>query len=409
MKRNVMSNKIQKGGYNMTNIDCFFDALKISWICRILNQPGKWKTVLNHYIEKIGLSLEYLLLMNFKNTLHFPVILKIPKFYQDIFTCFNKVKDIKPLARQNDDEFLSEPLFGNELFKCNDKCIYFPNWIKSGIKLVKHLVTNDGHLSTDEEIYNKIQRKINIISEIFIIKNILMPWISKCELSLAHGVQECKDVRFLHGNKIFVIKDQSSKFFYELLASSFSERNYMEQSLSLRFRIPNEPDIWESIYTQKIKTMYITKLAEFNFKILHNILPCGMSLSKWQKDVSVLCEFCKKPESVEHMLLECIRVQDIWTRIAPILQMNIRWKTLICGFIMRDLTPKLEFYNLILTLVMYAIFRQNSKCKFEKTSYMSLNLKLEVKKYLQYYKNLLQLTSYGIFSKRIFDDIIDAL
>ena len=409
VKRNVMSNRIHEGGYNMTNIDCFFDALKASWICRILNQPGKWKTVLLYYLEKLSLPIDYVIHMNFQKTSNFPIMRKIPAFYRNILICFNKAKNIKPLEMQNSSETLSEPLFGNEFFKANDKCLYFPNWIRSGIYLVKHLVSEEGHLLTDEEIYNRIQRKINIISEIFVIKNVVLPRITTCNLYLACGIRDHKEIKILHGNRIFTVLDQNSKFFYEIFKSRLNERNYMEHILSLKFMFPNNVDIWESIYIQKIKNMYVKKLAEFNFKILHNILPCGKNLSKWQKDISKFCDFCKLPETPEHMLFECTRVQDIWSNISTILKMDIRWKNLLCGFIKRDLTPKIEFYNLIFTIVMYAIFRQNSKCKFEKSDYRKWNLKLEVKTYLEHYRSILELTAYGIYSSKILNDIIDAL
>ena len=47
------------------------------------------------------------------------------------------------------------------------------------------------------------------------------------------------------------------------------------------------------------------KLAETNFKILNNILPCNRNLFKWGKCDTNLCHFCQEEESVGHLLLEC--------------------------------------------------------------------------------------------------------
>ena len=89
--------------------------------------------------------------------------------------------------------------------------------------------------------------------------------------------------------------------------------------------------------------------------------------------------------------------------------MNITWKVLVCGFIQRDCTKKLEFYNLILSLVMYSIFKQNSKCKFENISYKDSNIKQKVKLDLGYQKCILQCTNYGIYSTKLFDEIMNVL
>ena len=52
----------------------------------------------------------------------------------------------------------------------------------------------------------------------------------------------------------------------------------------------------------KTKSYYpkIIKIAEFNYKILQNILPCGKVLHKWQHDISDKCNHCGEIETVEH-------------------------------------------------------------------------------------------------------------
>ena len=151
------------------------------------------------------------------------------------------------------------------------------------------------------------------------------------------------------------------------------------------------------------------KLAEFNFKVLHNIVPNGIKISKWDKTISSLCDYCKMPENTEHMLYKCSRIKCLWSKISRVLGINVSWKTLVCGFIKRELTEKLKFYNLVLTLIMYGIFKQNSRCKFEKQSYANVNVSYEVKLYLAYFKVILEATCYDIYSDKIFNDIISCI
>ena len=158
-----------------------------------------------------------------------------------------------------------------------------------------------------------------------------------------------------------------------------------------------------------MKIVHSKKLAEFNFKVLHNIVPSGYMVSKWDKTVKSTCDYCDLLETTEHMLFSCTRIQTIWRNVSKTLKFEISWKVLVCGFIDRDITEKLEFLNLIITILMYSIFKQNSMCKFDQVSYATKNVQENMRLYLCYYKNILQCTKYGIYSTKILDDIINGL
>ena len=61
----------------------------------------------------------------------------------------------------------------------------------------------------------------------------------------------------------------------------------------------------------KVKQLKDKKLAETNFKILNNILPCNRNLFKWGKSDTNLCLFCQEEES-SHLLYDCTYAQKIW-------------------------------------------------------------------------------------------------
>ena len=86
----------------------------------------------------------------------------------------------------------------------------------------------------------------------------------------------------------------------------------------------------------------ITKLSEFNFKLLHNIVPCGYVLSKWQCNINVKCEVCGEVESTKHMLFECERVKCIWKLISVALKCDISWKRVICGYPNYEVSKKIN-------------------------------------------------------------------
>ena len=86
----------------------------------------------------------------------------------------------------------------------------------------------------------------------------------------------------------------------------------MEMKWCQMFNFDNLMDNWQGIYLQKVKFVPVKKLAEFNFKLLHNIVPCGIKIAKWDKTVSALCDYCKMPENTEHMLYKCCRIKLLW-------------------------------------------------------------------------------------------------
>ena len=44
------------------------------------------------------------------------------------------------------------------------------------------------------------------------------------------------------------------------------------------------------------------KLREFNFKLLHGILPCNSNLKRWRKTNSDRCDVFGEKQTIEHLL-----------------------------------------------------------------------------------------------------------
>ena len=61
------------------------------------------------------------------------------------------------------------------------------------------------------------------------------------------------------------------------------------------FDIPGT-STWKQIYTSRILRRTELRIAEFNYKLLHGIFNNNVSVSKWNKGVSPLCEICKTEE-----------------------------------------------------------------------------------------------------------------
>ena len=73
-----------------------------------------------------------------------------------------------------------------------------------------------------------------------------------------------------------------------------------------------------------------TKLREFQYKILNDIIYTNDTLFRFKMIESPLCTFCQKEdESLEHLLFHCTITKNFWLAFSPwITKQNISMETL---------------------------------------------------------------------------------
>ena len=123
----------------------------------------------------------------------------------------------------------------------------------------------------------------------------------------------------------------------------------------------------------------IKKIAEFNFKLLHNIVSCGYSISKFNRDISP---------------------QGTYT---------ISWKELVCGFTAPVKSKYVDSLQMLNSYIIQCESKQNAKSKFEMKGYGRINMQKEVMTYVEYVNQVLDNTSYDKKYKYIFEKVISVL
>ena len=94
--------------------------------------------------------------------------------------------------------------------------------------------------------------------------------------------------------------------------------------------------IWCKIYLNKIKYFSDPIIAEFNYKLLHNILNNNYLVSKWKVGFDMNCSYCTTEiENTKHLIYECCNVKNIWLIVGNILGFTIQWKHVNVGFFLR--------------------------------------------------------------------------
>ena len=87
-----------------------------------------------------------------------------------------------------------------------------------------------------------------------------------------------------------------------------------------------------SILKRKLIVIKEIKLREFNFKIIHNILPCNEMLHKWTIKQHNKCDLCDKIQTIGHLLFECVFVKEVWVLVERMLDCKITYDDILCGF-----------------------------------------------------------------------------
>ena len=133
------------------------------------------------------------------------------------------------------------------------------------------------------------------------------------------------------------------------------------------------------------------KFSEFKYKIFLNILPCGITVHRWNSNVADCCSFCKEKEDILHLLYECKRIKEIWKVVGHCLKMLIQPKHIILGIT----DPYFVEFNrhLCIVIISYSIYATWCKCSFENLNYGNINLNLSIGSYLTYYSRVYQSSS----------------
>ena len=119
--------------------------------------------------------------------------------------------------------------------------------------------------------------------------------------------------------------------------------------------------MWSNVWQrQTIKLSPDRKLAEFNLKILHGILPNMSNLHKWKLVPAPLCAVCLVREDTEHMFVSCCCVGGLWNQVSALMShFNITSRVELSNIILGLSTTASDIYsiNLILTIAKLSIFK----------------------------------------------------
>ena len=340
--------KIEDGGIGMIDIKSHFEAIKASWVSRILNSNIKssWSIIPKYTISKYGPE-NIIIKLTFQNEKQFPYLKQCSKFYKEIIHAYNKSKSI------NENTFCEtikdQVIWGNRYLTHKKQTLYFKNWISDGIINIKNLRFINGKLD-ETFIHQKIRNKCNIFHQVALLKKTLLPYKHLLEENIPEA--ESTLSFYLHeGKSLDNIPSCKSKFYYENIISKVCNSQH-KCMMKWNDKFGIDFDDFNVIWKSKVKYVRDKKIAETNFKTLHCILPCGKNLYKWKKKDSNMCLLCNDIEDIEHLLFHCKYARQIWCDVEKALNVNIDITDILFG---KDTETT---YNFIISLICHLIYRE---------------------------------------------------
>jgi len=103
-------------------------------------------------------------------------------------------------------------------------------------------------------------------------------------------------------------------------------------------------------FSSKVVLEREIKLKEFNFKILHGILPCNQNLKNWKIRLDDYCDVCNQSQTIEHLLYSCCYVKPLWQIVNTVFDINVSFKHIL------GLEEHFN-YHAITTIVSFLIYK----------------------------------------------------
>ncbi len=378
IKRKTVIGCLEKGGINVPDIFSKDEAIKAAWVRRILSSNNNNIRVLDKFLKKIGLDTNILLKFNVRNPDWFVENLKIPRFWAEVFSSYNKCKYIKPMSIMSDYDYLTQTIWGNSLFQFRNNPIFISNWVKSNIIFVKDLYQQDGTLKTCDIFLDQLNKKQNWIQEYSIIKKVFGT-VGKNFRTENAIFTHIKDVNTItYQNQIFCSITQKSKFYYKILVHKKYQRNYMEGYWGRIYDF--ELHDWSKIYIRNVASIPDNKIREFKYKLLTNTVYTRNIISKWDRNVTENCPKCGLLHNPKHLLFECQQVNNLWIIVGTILNMDITYKIIIFGN--DELSDFIKARNLVISYITYGIYKMWILHENKKLNLAHVNLIQFTKKHI---------------------------
>ncbi|XP_077866403.1 uncharacterized protein LOC144354150, partial [Saccoglossus kowalevskii] len=315
--RNTIKGRKEKGGLGMPDINTIYKATSINWIRRYCDKSidHPWKLFFDKTLKPVG-GKELLLKCNFKVNL---LNQQITGFLNSMLTVWSELtKEIPPVI--NNRRYRKPIIWNNKDILISGKSVYFPEFEAVGFVYVEQLF-RDGHKMNWNVVHGRGVPQSSTLKWFG-----LMSAIPKNEMGLEGDAQQT-DTLLTFGKEAVRLEECTTRN----LTQKIIENQFINPRSEIyhihQFNI--YIDCWEPFYRIPLIATIDTKLREFQYKILHNIITTNVNLFKMKppRVESAQCTFCEsEEETMLHLFYKCQHVEMFWENLFMLWgrKMNLR-------------------------------------------------------------------------------------
>ena len=292
---------IRDGGLGVTDVKCYIESLKLTWINKLKNSNHKWKTIIVHQcpdIENIDLYGPSIFVKR-----------PIPNaFWKNVFTVYESFR--YQIIPKSQEAVLAEHLFYNNNIKIGKQSIFLQNWVENNVFCIGHLIKENGNFLTYNEFCEKYQIRTNFLTFFGIVKSI-QKYCCKLDIEIANN----KMLKKAKSLSIIDAQMKGAKGFYNILIHREEKSNCCSK---WEERLGEEIN-WESCFL-KISKIPDIKLKWFQTRVTHRIIATNIVLKEMGITQTTFCDFCKRErDSIQHCFWRCAIVNRFWKDLAELL------------------------------------------------------------------------------------------
>ena len=291
--KNVIVQSISNGGLNMPDLQSMINAIKLTWVKRILNKDDDsveafactdFKRILSHNVDSTFLVVQ-------------------PKpFYKQILNVHNTFKNMC----SNANEILNEKILMNKHILIEGQTVKFKNLDSSTV--LNDLLNNKYTLKKREDLIrdNIVLSQLEYNS---LISAVPREWLNKLK-NYTGLFEKIPDYSVKIDSKHRDLKSVKCKEFYH----TFVKQKYTRaKSLYKWEELYYFADFdWQELFLIPYRYCRETSIQSLQFQIINRYFPSNSILNTWH-NTNETCNKCGGIDTIEHYFYHCDPIKKLWT------------------------------------------------------------------------------------------------
>lgn len=338
IKQSIVVKQYFEGGLKMINLKSFSQALKITWLRRVLRKESKWQLFIKRAVEverifSCGSDYTKAMLQKMKNNFWKDVLKAFLVFQQQVNVDMDTIN------------ILQMPVFDNELLTIGGKSFFYKSWFVKGICYCRDFVDNQGNFYDFDTFTRNTAINTNFLQ--------------------FQGVIEC--LNFKKSRKISIKSNIFGPIIPKTISTILKQYKGSQNIYATLNKNNDEPtgkikwnyiynideNMWEDIFQAPFKITKCTKLRWFQITINHKIMITNKFLFQINLANSPNCSFCGNyEETIEHLLWRCPKtqlfIQEMLNNFKEMsIELDLKEETFILGNFSKPTSKIVQFLILI--------------------------------------------------------------